>query len=184
MDPRVDLSLRQRCAERVTVANAYDEEVGGVLFIAECRQEQVEALQAVAVASRDVHASAVPRGQSRQFDAQECGLQLIEPAVAPVAAFDVVLGRPAVLAQRPGARRNFAVRRDDRTAIAERPQVLGWIEAEASGQAERAGAFSAPRRAVRLRTVFDPPVSPAVARLRRSTRWRRDARTDESRRSP
>src|SRR6266581_676247 len=61
----------------------------------------------------------------------------------------------AMVAQAPDLLRQLSVRRHDGASIAESPQVLPRVEAEAAHAAERPGPPAAPGRALSLRRIFD-----------------------------
>ena len=66
----------------------------------------------------------------RQPRAQHCSLQFVEPGVPATRDRDPVLGLPAVLAERTRSRGNLVGVGRDRSAVAERGEVLRRIEAE------------------------------------------------------
>jgi hypothetical protein len=61
----------------------------------------------------------------------------------------------AVLAQRPDARCEPLVSRNERAGVPEGPEVLAWIETEGARPAGRAGDEAVPSCAVRLACIFD-----------------------------
>src|SRR5262249_58366404 len=78
-----------------------------------------------------------------------------ELRVAAACGGDLVLAAPAVLAEAADAVRDLVTRRDDGAAVAERRQVLGRVETERRGVAERAGTAAVAPGARCLGTVLD-----------------------------
>src|SRR5262249_58288406 len=73
------------------------------------------------------------------------------------AAWGVVLGLGAVLAQQPNLVAQLFVARDDHAAVPRPAQVLAGEEREAAEVADRAGALALPLRPNRLGRVLDQP---------------------------
>src|SRR5438477_6208829 len=108
------------------------------------------AAELVVVARRKVAAALVPGIEMGELDAQESGLQLVEPRI--VAALEVhVLHAAAVVAQHAQALGERSIVSRDRAAIAEGADILGRKEGVRAGMAERAGPPAAHLGALRLR---------------------------------
>ena len=91
----------------------------------------------LAIAPGNRAAAFGPAAEERQPRAQNRGLHLVEPAVGAKLVVAIPRGLPAV-AQPLDPRRERGVAGDDRAAVAERAEVLRRIEAERTGDADRA----------------------------------------------
>src|SRR4029079_5248535 len=91
------------------------------------------------VAERMPFAGSTPLVELRKLHVEHCCLQRIEPAVETHEMM-IVPRLHTMVAQHAQPRREFGVVGRDQTAVAEATQVLGWIKAEAAGQAHRTGA--------------------------------------------
>ncbi len=89
-----------------------------------------------------------------QFDRQETALQPFQPQVLTRQAVLVLLHR-AVIAQHPHALRKLGIAGDNRTAFAQAAQILSWIKAEATGDAQRSGFAAFVIGAVRLAGILN-----------------------------
>ena len=90
----------------------------------------------------------------REFDAQQRGLQLVEPRIEAF-EFVVVLGARAVVAPGPELVGQLRVVGGDGAAVAQRAQVFAGVKTEARRVAQIAGTSAFVARPVRLRGVFD-----------------------------
>ena len=105
--------------------------------------------RAASARRRAVHAA-----EARQAGAEDGGLHLVEPRVHAGVLMMIPVGLAAV-AQPLDARRQRAIVRDDGAAVAERAEILGRIEAERAGDADRADGTAVGRREMCLAAVFD-----------------------------
>ena len=94
-----------------------------------------------------------PAVEMGELHGEHRGLDRVEPAVG--AAGVVVVPRATVVAHPPQLRGELVVVGGDRAGVAERAEVLARVEAEASGEADRACGAIAVARAVGLRCVLD-----------------------------
>ena len=140
--------------------------------------EGVAAKPAVAeelvVAGGAVAALPVPFGKVAQLDLENGGLDGVEAGV-PADLVVVVAAGHAVGAERAGAGGELRVGGGDEAGVAEGGEVLGGVEAEGGGVAERAGAAGrlarrSPRCAEGLGGVFDQKQPGVVALLRPRSR--------------
>src|SRR5258708_5208058 len=122
---------------------------------ADRRQHQpVETAQPGAIALDQCTAALVPAVEMAQLYGQHGRLDRVETGIK--ALDDVpILMLGAVIAERTYLADQRLVIRDHRTGIAERPEVLGGIEAERRGVAKRAAGPAAVARAVRLRRILN-----------------------------
>src|SRR5258708_40056800 len=81
---------------------------------------------------------------------QDCCVQLVEARVHAGGFTDIPLP-PSILLYQPTTVGEFRIGGHDSAAVAHRPQVLGGIDAESSGQSNRADLTLTVHRAVRLR---------------------------------
>jgi hypothetical protein len=95
--------------------------------------------------------------QSGEAHAHDRRLHFVHPRVAAAVDDHPVLRRPAVLAQRPDGPRHAVVAAQNRPAVAERPEVLGGVEAHGGGMAEGTDTGARVPRAERLGAVLDDP---------------------------
>ncbi len=95
-----------------------------------------------------------PAAKARQPRAENRRLQIVEPRVDARLDVMIAVGLAAVAQplDRVGER---AIAGDDGAAVAERAEVLGRVEAERAGDADRADRPSAARREMRLAAVLD-----------------------------
>src|SRR5207237_6836698 len=96
----------------------------------------------------------VPLVQVAKLYPQHCGLKLVESGNGAVLLADVAL-TPAVHPQPPSAFCRNRVPGNQHARVAQRPEVLGWIEAERRGIAKGADQTTAEAGAMRLRAVFE-----------------------------
>src|ERR1700712_3310124 len=90
----------------------------------------------------------------RQFDPQQRGLHLVQPAVlSPLHGMIAIF--LAIIPQTAQPRGETGIVGDHGSAVAEGPEVLGGIEAEGPQVADRAGDPAALPGAMALRTVLD-----------------------------
>ena len=154
MNQRADAGIGQRLLQRVALRVPHHVQVPHRLGpFGHLRQGQAAAGQALLVARGDGAAAFVPLVQMRQLDAQDGGLQRVEPAVVALHLVDVLHPR-AVVAQHAEAVGQLRVVGGDGAAVAQGAQVLAGIEAPGHGIAVRAQALALVARAVRLRAVF------------------------------
>src|SRR5918999_5366724 len=106
----------------------------------------------------------VPRLEVPELRAQDRRLESVHPRVS---AFDACLERRSAssLAQHLDALDERGVDGDNGPRVAERPEVLGRIEAERGGVAVGAGARAVTARAVGLGRAFDDDETVAVGDL-------------------
>jgi hypothetical protein len=95
----------------------------------------------------------------RQLDAEDGGVDRVESRVAAVGNHVLVLGALAVVRDQAHARGDVVARRHDGPGVAGRAEILGRVETEAAGVADRADppplAGDRAPGAVRLRRVLD-----------------------------
>ena len=146
MDAGLDAGVRELGAEIVSPPAAHDVEVMDAV--------RARPSQLFVVGRSDLGAAAVVVLQPPKPDPEERRLKLVQSGVCPRPAGEVARLLPvrAKLANRLGKPR---VRGDNRTAVAERPEVLRRVEGEAAGDADRSRRTSVDHEPVRLRGVLD-----------------------------
>src|SRR5439155_1601741 len=125
---RGDARLGQRGADRVALARAADEEVVDMAWVV-LRQLHEVAEPELCVTGCGGAARLVPARDLRQEDAQERGLQLVEPGVVTDEVERRLVAR-AVEREELNALRELLVTRRHEPPVAEAEEVLGGIEAE------------------------------------------------------
>src|SRR5437899_623077 len=113
------------------------------------RQAQCSALQVGVVRASEYLPLPVLVVQIAQFGPQNGGLDFIQATVEARRLTDVSL-LPAVLTQRPNPLRKLRIIGDHHTSVAQRSEVLGWIETEGAKIAPGAHLFALKRGAVGL----------------------------------
>ena len=96
-----------------------------------------------------------PALQVPQLDSQDGRLERVEAAVGPEHDVVVSVRGGSVVGDLPHARHEVGVRGRDHSCVAAGPEVLGRIEAEAGGVAQRPGPSAVPFRAVGLGRVLE-----------------------------
>src|SRR5262249_24963290 len=107
------------------------------------------------VASRQAPAPIRPLRQEGQPRAQDRRLQFVETRVHGARLIVAITAALASITQASKAIRQSGVVRDDGATIAERAEILGRIETERAGGANRADRPACRRREVRLTAVLD-----------------------------
>ncbi len=110
--------------------------------------------QQTAIPRRQGAAPPGPLAEPRQPRPEDGRLQLVEAGVHAGLLVMVAVGLSAV-AQPPDPCRQRAIVGDDGAAVTERAEILGRIEAERAGDADRADRTAGSGREVRLAAVFD-----------------------------
>src|SRR5712672_1300391 len=112
--------------------------------------------------------------ERRQQDPQNCGLELVEPAVH--AELDALLRLvQTIVAQAPHLGGEGGIVGGDGAAVTCSAQVLGRVETERTRLPERAGAATGDRRAVRLRAILDDRQAVSPCNLENGLHRRRKA---------
>ena len=126
-------------AQRVAGVRPHDEQVVDVVRAVERRVDQLHRAVAQAVAERraEFTATAVPALEPAQLDAEDRGLERVQARGGPDHAVPVARAL-AVRAQQAHPIGEVLVTGDDGAAVAPRAEVLGRVEGEAAGVAERA----------------------------------------------
>src|SRR5262245_25264856 len=124
-------------AELLAISREHGEQVIDVARIELRRHERGRTGKSLPIPPRQLATAGGPALEIRQTRTQNCGLQLVETAVHAELDVLVRLGLAAVAEPFEPVGQG-AVIRGDRATIAERAQVLGGVETERPGCAERA----------------------------------------------
>jgi hypothetical protein len=156
VDGRRHAASGQVRAQRLAVVRADDEQVVDVVTAGHGLGAQLDGAVREALAQHrpELATAVVGRFEPRELRAQDRRLQGIEPRRGPDHAM-VVAGLLTVRAQQAHPLGDLGVGRRHRAAVAPRPEVLGRVEREAPGVAQRADAAAVIARAVGLRGVLD-----------------------------
>ena len=118
------------------------------------RQDQRRAGKISVIGGGDRLAPPIVAFEPRQLDREDRRLDRVEPRVDPRTGADVTLA-PAIFADFPGGLGERGIYRGDYSGVAERPQILRRIKAEARDVAETPDSALAVTGAMALRAILD-----------------------------
>src|SRR6188768_2245854 len=120
----------------------------------------------------DRQSTICPFVEGLQPDTEQRRLHLVHPAVSASWQVDTIALRPTVLAKAPYPLSDPGIRRDDRSSVARRPEILGRIEANGCGICHGTRTTAVAAQTDRLGAVLDDGDPALAARLRDRTGFR------------
>jgi hypothetical protein len=154
VQPHADAARRKPHCDGVARRQAHGEQVVDARGRRPLLEQADGAREPLAIDRRVPAPGRIGGRQTRQLDAQERGLQTVEPLIGARKHMLALAALPEV-AQLADAVRHVGVVRADGAAVTERSEVLARIEGEGGADPEPAGRTALVRRSVRLRGVLE-----------------------------
>src|SRR3954449_5345520 len=149
-----DSGCLERVSQRLAIVHLDHSQMGGVVGPVG-RQDTGRRRSGCGVGLDDGTPAFVPLIDVRKTHPQPSRLDLVESRVPPTSTLDRVPATPAVLPKAANSGGDLVIVGRDRTAVADRPEVLRRVETERCDVAECAGATAASDSPDGLCTVLD-----------------------------